>query len=120
LTLLIGVAGLSGAPAGHAQTFLTPPGGLTVKDLVVRADGWGLVTFVEPLSEMAPCGTVVYGPNTYTQFMWIDMLNTTTGRQLYSSVLAASLAGRKIVSAGVSIASQNCYLQHVRLAPYAG
>jgi len=52
--------------------------------------------------------------------MWIDMLYASTGKQLYASVLAASLAGRKIVSVGVSIASMNCYLQHVRLAPSAG
>ena len=118
--VLVGAAGfLAHAPVGYAQvTYLMPAGGVTVKDIVARNDGWAIVTFVEPLSELDVCGTAVYGPNSYTRFVWIDLVTVPTGKQLYSSVLAASLAGRKLMGLTVDIHGvQNCYLQHVRIAP---
>src|SRR3954464_13512582 len=101
---MIGVAGLfADVPVAHAQTFLTPSGGITIKDLAIRNDGWAIVTFAESLPELSSCGTWSTGSVSYNQFMFIDLVNTSTGRQLYASVLAASLAGRKLVSVGVNI-----------------
>jgi hypothetical protein len=116
LIFLMAVAGLfADVSVSQAQTYLAPAGGITVKDLAVRTDGWVLVTFVEPISNLTVCGTWDAGAISYSSFMFLDM-STPTGKQVYASLLGASLTGHKLSGVGVSIATNNCYLLHVRIS----
>jgi hypothetical protein len=100
-----------------AATFVAPAGGLTVKALHLRKDGWAMVTFVESVSQLNGCAPYVYD-TTYTQPVWIEIGTTETGKQLYASLLVASVVGRKIMSVGFEFnANGECYLHNLRLEP---
>lgn len=114
---LIFIAGsLAGAPESQAQTYLAPAGGITVKDLGVRTDGWVLVTFAESIPELTACGTWTSGAVSYPNYMFLDM-TTSTGKQVYGSLLAASLTGHKLAGVAVNIGGTNaCYLIHAKIS----
>ena len=120
LGLLLAV-GVLATQSATAQTYnFSPPGGMTVKNVVVRKDGWAFVTFVESFPEIASCTGRTYGSVVYPTAMWVDMTaGAPAGKQTYATLLAARILGYKVegVTFVQNSAPGDCDLQVVRLAP---
>lgn len=105
----------SKAALAQARIYATPAGGMTVKNVVMRKDGYAFFTVVETVSELSSCPAWVHGPTSYAQPLWIDMAQP-SGKQLYASVLAASLTGKKIAAVSFDL-STDCWVFVVRIDP---
>ena len=113
------LAALSAATHATAD-YVTPPGGLTIKDLVVYRSGWAVVTFVEPLSEISGCTPAGSGSTVWPQALWIDMRATAdaaSGKQVYATALTAKLLGKKVQTFHLLPQSGYCEMYALELAP---
>ena len=119
LGLLLAVGILATQTAAAQSTYnISPPGGMTIKNVVLRKDGWGFVTFVESFPEIANCTGRTYGSVAYMGALWIDMTSGgPTGKQIYASALSAWMLGKKLE--GVTFVQNfnpgDCDLQVIRL-----
>jgi len=120
LGLLVASGLLWAIPACAQSThFLSPSAGITVKNVVIYKNGWGILTFVESFPELATCTPQPFGSVTYAQPLWIDMTASgVSGRQIYATALAALVLGKKLEGVMVvqSASPGWCDLQLVRLA----
>jgi len=118
IACFLSIAGFLGSEAAVAQTqivFLTNPGGITVKDVVVKDNGWVLLTFVEHFSQLNSCPSITWGAAFYPNAVWINSAFT-GAKQLHLTALSASLTGRKVQIATVDVANP-CVLWALGLAP---
>lgn len=107
------IAGLLLGCSALAQTVVVPSGGVTIKSITTRADGFVGVQFVEPISEITACPSSAYGTPFMATPVWVN--NSAGSKTLITTLLLAHATGRKIESFAFT-AGQWCEFFHVRLA----
>jgi hypothetical protein len=97
-------AALSILPASAQTIYLAPSGGITIKKVLASKNGWAFVTFVEPFSELGPCGTYTSTPVAHYNPVWIDLTGAAvSGKQLSAAVSSAHLTGKKVDEITVNV-----------------
>jgi hypothetical protein len=100
------LCGLLVSTSAFAQwVYITPPGGVAIKSIQPREDGWVMVTFVDTYPELAGCPNVPMGavPNPGAKY-------------IYAAVLSASLTGKKLRQITISGVPGGCMLVNVTTA----
>lgn len=111
------------SPTASAQTvnYLNPPGGLTIKELVIENNGWAFLTFAEPTPDLNVCQTFTRGGVTYTNVLWIDFSGTydtaSSAKLSYGTAAIALVAGKKIAGVEWRQISYWCDAFGLRLNP---
>jgi hypothetical protein len=118
------VCGLSARAVAQSFAIVEPPGGATVENIAVYENGWAWVTFVESLSQIEQnCTALPSGNSASTaligrKVLWIDIAGTTSGKQLYTTLLLAKQLGSKLASLGIyNPQSTYCQMYVARVAP---
>jgi hypothetical protein len=115
------------AAAQSSATVIEPAGGLTIEHLIIHEQGYAWVLFAESIPQVTSnCATVVAGNFVSQELIGRKVVHvnlqvsgsTTTGKQIYNTLLVAQQLGRKVK--GFSFwnpASNWCEMFSVRIEP---
>lgn len=93
--------------------YITPPGGVAIKSIQPREDGWVMVTFVDSYPELASCPSVPMGGVPNANPVWINPATGVGAKQIYATTLLASVTGKKLRQVTIVYQSGGCMLVNV-------
>ena len=104
---------LSMSASAQVLTPITPANGLTIKTVVALPYGNVAVVLNEALSVTCPSWSWSGSPN-FASPLWLELTSTNlpSAKQMYATVLSASLTGKKLSTIWIyqAAAGQSCYL----------